>query len=68
MKEMRLIYAGKELGDGKNSFAIQDMEIRKHSTLYIVFRLKGGSQIEISVILANESSVGVQIDSEDTIS
>lgn len=68
VEETRLIYGGKDLSnEDHQQLPIYELGIQKQSTIFLVFRLKGGAPFEISVILANENSIGVQIEPEDTI-
>lgn len=43
MKEMRLIYAGKDL-DGDMNKTVAELGIQNNSSTFIVYRLRGGSK------------------------
>jgi hypothetical protein len=64
---MRLIYGTKELNSTFDTKTMDDVGIENDSILFLVFRVRGGQNIEVVIVLSNQEEKKINIDSEDTI-
>lgn len=67
IEDIRLIYATKELTN-QNDKSLEDLNITNHSTIHLVFRLKGGIRIKINVNIYEAQPIKIEIETTDFIS